>query len=270
MKVSQSPSLAAPSPEFSQRHAMEQDESREGKAEPTPQWPESSSAICLNADPSPRYYSRNQLVILGLSFVMTAAASGFFGFIAGKKIAESHHIPGHMDTARRPVAADLAGEASQAQAKRGDTATQTGAVQEPSKPETTAALPALKAAGATARNGAPAAASVKKNSKVGAVQVARSDTSEAKPAMITAPKKDPSGNIWSVQISATQDQSAAQLLQDKLKSKGIDAFIVEAELNSTRWYRVRVGRYATSQEAEKIRQELQSREKLASAFVTGE
>jgi hypothetical protein len=45
-----------------------------------------------------------------------------------------------------------------------------------------------------------------------------------------------------VQISATKDQSAAQLHQNKLKTK-VSTFIVEAEINSAQWYRVRVSRF---------------------------
>jgi len=64
-------------------------------------------------------------------------------------------------------------------------------------------------------------------------------------------------------------RTAAQRLEEKLKSKGFDAFIVEAEIESGRWHRVRVGRFSSSQEAEKTRKDLQSKENLANAFVTG-
>jgi len=248
---------------------MEQDESKEDPTAPSPQWPESSTTVRPNAAPRPSYFARSQLAILGLSFVITAAASGFFGFITGKKIAESRLIAWQLARASRPQLAYMTVEASKAEPGSDDTVAVAGAVDDKRLPETAAALPPLQMVRAADHDGKAAVANVKRNLDDNAVQVARPDASETKPAPIPGPKKDLSENSWSVQISATQDQTAAQLLRDKLKSKGIDAFIVEAEINSTHWYRVRVGRYSTSQEAEKIRQDLQSKEKLASAFVTG-
>lgn len=209
-------------------------------------------------------------MILGLSFVITAAASGSFGLIAGKKIAESRRTALQLAAARRPVLAYMTSEASKAQPATEDTATDTGPMEGERSPENAAALAPLQVTSATARDSdAPAAAKVKNNLEVDPVKPGQTNGSNGKQADAIAGKKDLSANTWSVQISATKDQSAAQLLQDKLKSKGFDAFIVEAEINSAQWYRVRVGRFSTNQEAEKTRQDLQSKENLASAFVTG-
>ena len=205
-----------------------------------------------------------------MSFVITAAVSGFFGFIAGQKIAERRQTALQLAAARRPVLAYMTDESSRAEA----------AIRGHRRRHKTNRRRTLgrKYGGGTAAEGrqrhrprrrSPSRRRCKKNLEANALNVTQPDTAESKPATSPAAKKDLSANIWSVQISATQDRTAAQLLQDKLKSKGFDAFIVEAEINSARWYRVRVGRFPTSQEAEKTRQDLQSKENLASAFVTG-
>ena len=93
-------------------------------------------------------------------------------------------------------------------------------------------------------------------------------SSEDKSPVTPAAPQEPSAKSWSVQIASTQDDKAAQQLQDKLKTLGYDAYIVEADVNSARWFRVRVGRFTAQQEADATRKVLQSKENIRSAFVT--
>jgi cell division septation protein DedD len=262
-------SLATLPPAKSERKATEDDTSKEKMLAPIPQWPEAPTASEPDAAPQPTYFSRSQLVTLGMSFVITAAAAGFFGFIAGQKIAERRQTALQLAAARRPVLAYLTNTSSRAEAVSEDTAADTRAIEGERLAENTTAVPPLKVVSAIAQDGDAPSAKMKKNLEASALNVTQPDTAESKPVTSPAAKKDLTANTWSVQISATKDQSAAQFLQDKLKSKGFDAFIVEAEINSALWYRVRVGRFSTNQEAEKTRQDLQSKENLASAFVTG-
>lgn len=258
-------SLATLPPARSKRKATENDADQAKISAAMPQWPEAPTAGEPDPTPKPSYFSRSQLVMLGLSFIVTAAASGFCGFMAGQKIAERRQAALQLAAARRPVLAYMANEASPAEPGSEGTAKDTGATESDSSAENGAPPPPLQVVSATTHAGEAPAAKI----KVSAANVTQPDTADAKPSLLPAAKKEPSTNTWSVQISATQDQAAAQLLQDKLKGKGFDAFIVEAEINSGHWYRVRVGRFSSSQEAEKTRQDLQSKENLASAFVTG-
>jgi cell division protein FtsN len=261
-------SLAAPPPSKSKHQALEVDASGDKTSETTPQWPEAPSTSQPSAIRHSSYFSCSQLVILGLSFVITGVVSGFCGFIAGQKIAEGRQTALQVATARRPVLAYMTKEPSQTEPETKEAAADTGPVEGERLPEN-AAAPPLKVVSTTAHDGETPLAKAQKNLEVSALNATQADKAEAKPATSPAAKKDLSASTWSVQISATKDQSAAQLLQNKLKNKGFDAFIVEAEINSAQWYRVRVGRFSTNQEAEKARQDLQSKENVANAFVTG-
>lgn len=260
-------SLAALPPTKSKRQALEIDASGDQTSATTPQWPEAPSTNEPGAIRQTSYFSRSQLVILGLGFVITGAVSGFCGFIAGQKIAEERQTALRLAAARRPVLAYMTKDAFQTEPESKDAAADTGPVQGERLPGN-ASVPPRKVISANADDSETPAAKAAKPLEVSAVNVSQGDKAETKPTTIPAAKKDLPTNTWSVQVSATQDPSAAQILQDRLKGKGFDAFIVEAEVNSGRWYRVRVGRFSTSQEADNTRQDLQARENLANAFVT--
>lgn len=261
-------SSAALRPTKSKRNEMAFERSSEKTSAPTPQWPEAPSTSERNSIRQPSYFSRSQLVTLAISFVITAAVSGFCGFITGQKIAEGRQTALRLAGARRPVLAYMTGETSQAASESEDTATETGAVKSERLADNAVAAPPAEVVSATAQIGELPVAKAKKNLEASALNVTQPDSAEAKPAIPLGAKKDESTRTWSVQISATQDRTAAQLLHEKIRNKGFDAYIVEAEINSARWYRVRVGRFSTSEDAEKTRQDLQSKENLANAFVT--
>ena len=243
--------------------------SQEKTAVPAPQWPEAQSTSEPDTNRQRRYFSRSQLATLGMGFLITAAVSGFSGFITGQKIAESRQTALQLATARRPILANLTDKASQAKPESEDITADSGPAESERLAENAVAVAPLKIVSATADDGEAPVAKTKNTLEVSARSVTQPYTAAPRPAPDPAAEKDLSANTWSVQISATQNRPAAQLLQDRLKSKGFEAYIVEAEINLGRWYRVRVGRFSTSQDAEKTRQDLQAKEHLANAFVTG-
>jgi cell division septation protein DedD len=81
-------------------------------------------------------------------------------------------------------------------------------------------------------------------------------------------KREESPPLWGVQALASTDKADATVWLDRLKAKGYDAFMVEANINGHTWYRVRVGNVQTRQEAEALRKILQSKEGFRDAFVT--
>ena len=241
---------------------MATDESEKEMPASNFQWPEYSKSSA----PTRRqrcYFSRGQLVIVGLSFVITASAAGFSGFIAGRKIVESRQTARQLASAPRTVPVSSNQVASTTTDRAFDYAANAVLVPSQQLSESAAEIPAPQVVTATVKDGKAATGKIKTT-----LRLATNDF-PAKPAAATAVKTDFAASPWSVQISATQDQTAAQLLQEKLKSKGVDAYIVEAEINSSRWYRVRVGHFNSNQEAEKTRQDLQAQENLVNAFVTG-
>ena len=70
-----------------------------------------------------------------------------------------------------------------------------------------------------------------------------------------------------MQVKSSQDRATADVWLDRLTDKGYEAFIVGAHIRGRTWYRVRVGNFATRQEAEKVRQTLESEEGFSDAFV---
>jgi septal ring-binding cell division protein DamX len=88
------------------------------------------------------------------------------------------------------------------------------------------------------------------------------------------PVPAPSGGVqvaktgrWSVQVNATRDAPTAKRLVDSLKAKGFDAYEVRVDVRGEVWYRVRVGRYPTMQEATAMVVRLRSEETASRAFL---
>jgi cell division septation protein DedD len=80
-------------------------------------------------------------------------------------------------------------------------------------------------------------------------------------------KKEGRKNAWSVQAMATPDRRIAIDWLEKLKAKGYNPFLINAEIKGQTWYRVRAGNFNTRQEAEALRMTLQSKEGFSDAFV---
>jgi len=115
--------------------------------------------------------------------------------------------------------------------------------------------------GATAPSTPPdASASIDKKS-------AAAPVNKDEPARASTSKSEDSRPLWTVQASATTDINDAKVLLDRLKAKGYDAFIVEAEVKGHNWYRIRVGNLPIRQEAEALGKTLQSKEGFRDAFI---
>jgi cell division septation protein DedD len=80
-------------------------------------------------------------------------------------------------------------------------------------------------------------------------------------------RKEEVQNVWAVQAMATTDKGFATDWMEKLKAKGYNAFVIQAELRGQTWYRVRAGNFHTRGEAESLRATLQSEEGFRDAFV---
>lgn len=96
---------------------------------------------------------------------------------------------------------------------------------------------------------------------------ATAPASNGDPAGAQSQRKADSPPTWTVQALATTAKSDANSWLDRLKAKGYDAFIVEAEIKGQSWYRVRVGNLSSRQEAEALGKILQSKEGFRDAFI---
>jgi cell division septation protein DedD len=79
-----------------------------------------------------------------------------------------------------------------------------------------------------------------------------------------------SNTQWSVQISAAPTRGMAATLLQRLKADGYDSYIVQAEVKGQTYYRVRVGRFGTRDEAESVRESLAREESYRDAYLTGD
>lgn len=78
------------------------------------------------------------------------------------------------------------------------------------------------------------------------------------------------GGEWSVQVSATRDPRTAQGIMKKLKERGYTAYVRETKRQGATFYRVRVGHYASLEEANKVVSRLRKEPGVPEAFVASD
>lgn len=76
-------------------------------------------------------------------------------------------------------------------------------------------------------------------------------------------KHERPANTWSVQAMATTEKQLASDWLQKLKAKGYQAFVIDADINGKTWHRVRIGGFATRQDAEDLRATLKAKRAFA-------
>lgn len=83
------------------------------------------------------------------------------------------------------------------------------------------------------------------------------------------PAPDPSiASGFVVQVKATPDRAAADSLQAALAAAGFPAFVVQAEVGGGTTYRVRVGRYTSREDAQRVAVALDRRSDVEGTWVT--
>ena len=75
---------------------------------------------------------------------------------------------------------------------------------------------------------------------------------------------------WSVQVSATRDPRTADGVLRRLKGKGYDAFILKVRRRGETFYRVRVGHYASLEDAQQVVSRLRREPGVPEAFVASD
>ena len=91
----------------------------------------------------------------------------------------------------------------------------------------------------------------------------------------TSPMAHSSGSAnlskkWSVQVSAPPAKDIADTLVQRLRAKGYDGYVVQAEVKGQSYYRVRVGYFDSREKAESVRQSLTRQEGYPEAYLTGD
>jgi cell division septation protein DedD len=224
------------------------------------------------------YFSRAQLVLLGAAFVLASIIIFFLGVFVGKGIEERRIVKNEEPSIKIPVRPSSQGSSSGAQAAQ-------------VKEELTFYETLPKSAAPSAVDDKPN--EIQPPEKVAKLNV-KGDKPPAKEAAPPAPKRlekkvekpalqaeapqknqlaDPverheNGKNWTVQVNAVPDERAAKVWVDRLRSKGYNAYMTEVNDKGKLWYRVRVGRYGTREEADKMVDSLKTKENLAAVFAT--
>jgi cell division protein FtsN len=171
-------------------------------------------------------------------------------------------VPGaHPDAndgkAKAPPAPDArtANAKAQPSAKSGATASSTGPKQRVAagtKPDT----------GAAAKPAAKTASAVKSATKSGT----KSGTTTAARAKGSATRH----TAYTVEASPTRSRSEAEAMRASLARRGFDATVQAVPKDGSTWYRLRVGRYASAEQAEHAVRQVRDRGGVSRAYVASQ
>jgi cell division septation protein DedD len=171
-----------------------------------------------------------------------------------REVKETRPEPKNDPAARKAIEKDLdKGVSPVAEATKG--------TKEPEK----SVKPELKDSKTEAK--ANGAAGTQKVAEKGEKATPSAEVAKATPAPENAEQKEV-GKTWSVQLNAFPDERSAKQLVDRLKNKGYNAVISEARNKGKVWYRVRVGKYSSREEADKALESFKTRENFEKAFAT--
>ncbi|MGH7927456.1 MAG: SPOR domain-containing protein [Candidatus Binatia bacterium] len=195
------------------------------------------------------YFTRGQMALLGGAFTFTSIIVFVLGMFIGKEIEARKIVRPEEPGIKVPVKPASRGAADADSARVKDDLTFYSTLT-----KTPAAKPALEPK--TEEKAHPIAAKTAVDPK-----------SEPKEARESSGAKT-TATTWSVQVNSFPDAKSANELIDRLKNKGYNAFVVEANIKGKLWYRVRVGRFTSREEAEKTEAALKNNENYPKAFAT--
>ena len=215
------------------------------------------------------YFSRGQFVLLGCGFSVASMIVFFLGMLVGQGMEERKIVKPAEPVMKIPIRPTQGSNSASAAAKEEitfyDTLTRPAPAQarseeeprEPKKPEKNAKAESRE-------NRLPARQEVASVAKRAEDKPAPAGS---KPRPVEADAKE-SRRPWTVQVNAFPDEKSAKTLVDRLRDKGYNAYLSESRIQGRVWYRVRVGRFESRDEAEKTQESLKRKEHLAKAFAT--
>jgi cell division septation protein DedD len=223
------------------------------------------------------YFQRHQLVVLAFAFALAAIIIFFLGGLTGKTIAHRRlaeraalvvKIPLNPPTPELdsgPEAGPREGAASEPastkevgeKASAKEPAPEAKPEPRPAKTETARPAPPVKEPART-----PDVAEIKSAEKSAPAPTVREESKASQTV-----QTESAYPMWTVQVRSSSDKKFAESWVDRLRGKGYDAFIVEADVKGQTWYRVRVGLLAAREEAEAMQNMLASKEALSETFV---
>ncbi len=199
----------------------------------------------------PYYFSLGQLIILSAIFTVTSALVFLLGALVGQRVEERKLLNIEEPAIKIPVP-PLAKRTSQQKQSKGEMTFYDILSRPPSKTKSGAVAGGAK----EATKVKPVRPRKKTDERSRVAKTIRRETSKPAP-----------GRVWAVQVNAFANSDPAEIMVNKLKGKGYDAYLVSANVQGRTWYRVRVGRLATRQEARDLQKILQTKEKFTKAIL---
>jgi DedD protein len=222
------------------------------------------------------YFYRDQLVVIALAFAMTAAIILVLGMITGKTIARRRTVARAASAVTIPVTpptrADSAPEAQPGNNSVSKNAAKDTTPQRADKRSPKGVEPQEKSAKADSTKPAPTLNQPTKTRPQVAAgglpeKAVSAPTGQEERQAATAARKAAADQIWTIQVKSSTDRTFADNWVDRLKAKGHEAYMVEADVKGQTWYRVRVGQLNTRQEAETLQSTLEAQEGLGGTFL---
>jgi cell division septation protein DedD len=215
------------------------------------------------------YFSRGQFILLGCGFSVASMIVFLLGMLVGQGMEERKIVKPAEPAMKIPIRPTQGSNSAPAGPKEEitfyDTLTRPAPAQGRPEEETREAKKAEKVSKAESRENRLTArqevASVAKRAEDKPAPAA----SKPRPAEVDAKE---SRKPWTVQVNAFPDEKSARTWVDRLKDKGYNAYLSESRVQGRLWYRVRVGRFESREEAEKTQESLRKREQLAKSFAT--
>jgi cell division protein FtsN len=223
------------------------------------------------------YFTRWQMALLGGAFTLASVIIFALGMFVGKEIEARKFVHPEEPLVKVPVKPSPRGAAGTEGAKSKDDLTFYNTLTKtPESKQAAETKTEEKEAQKTARaapkekkpQGQEEAAARPKAAENRAEKTPAAAEPETKAQATESAEANTNGKGWSVQANSYPDAKSANDLVDRLKNKGYNAFVTEANVKGKVWYRVRIGRFGSREEADKIAAALKSNEDLGKAFAT--
>jgi cell division septation protein DedD len=221
------------------------------------------------------YFSRGQLVLLGSAFTLASIVIFLLGIFVGKRIEERKVAKPEEPLIRIPVKPSGQGTsgASAGQSREEitfyDTLAKSARAEPPPEDKSKEVKQPEKGTQPDAKGPPSKTKETSRPAQTKPAERAKAAAEKPNPAPVAqAAEGAESGQAWYVQVNALPDENSAKVWVNRLRDKGYKAYLTEAHVKGKVWYRVRVGRYSSREEAQKGEDILKTKENLSNAFAT--
>ena len=239
------------------------------------------------------YWTRGQLLVLAVGITITSTVVFLLGILIGQGIEERKLLKKEEPLIKIPVQPLSQGSATPgapgkeemtfydtlAKAPAGAAATRVEATKEIKPAEKAAKSASKETKPPVQEQKAAAVEKVKTVEKVQEKAVAEKSAPAAEAKKVSPLQKTPGAEgskakagegekAWAVQVNAYPLERDAKSLAKKLKDKGYDAYVLPTSIKGRTWYRVRVGRLGTQEEAKALQEKLKAKENFTKSITT--